>query len=58
MNNILVQEQFNFRMKQSTEQVAFSLINCILTAMNNKQVVCGIFCDLHKALIVYSIKYF
>ena len=49
MNNILVQEQFGFRMKRSTEQAAFSLINCILTAMNNKQVVRGIFCDLHKA---------
>ena len=49
MNNILVQEQFGSRMKHSTEQAAFSLINCILTAMNNKQVVGGIFCDLHKA---------
>ena len=49
MSNILVQEQFGFRMKHSTEQVAFSLINCILTATNNKQVVGGIFCDLHKA---------
>jgi len=49
INNILVQEQFGFRMKHSTEQAAFSLINCILTAMNNKQVVGGIFCDLHKA---------
>jgi len=49
MNNILVQEQFGFRMQHATEQAAFSLINCILTAMNNKQVVGGIFCDLHKA---------
>ena len=36
-------------MHHSTEQAAFSLINCILTAINNKQVVGGIFCDLHKA---------
>jgi len=28
---------------------AFSLINGIVTAMNNKQIVGGIFCDLHKA---------
>jgi hypothetical protein len=49
MNNILVQEQFGFRMQHSTEQAAFSLINCILTTMNKKQVVGGIFCDLHKA---------
>jgi adenosine/AMP kinase len=49
MNNISVQEQFGFRMQHSTEQAAFSPINCILTAMNNKQMVGGIFCDLHKA---------
>ena len=49
INNILVHEQFGFRMHHSTEQAAFSLINCILTAINNKQVVGGIFCDLHKA---------
>ena len=49
MNSILVQEQFGFRTQHSTEQAAFSLINRILTAMNNKQVVGGIFCDLHKA---------
>ena len=34
-NSILVQEQFGFRMQHSTEQAAFSLINCILMAMNN-----------------------
>ena len=32
-----------------TEQAAFSLINSILTAMNNNQIVGGIFCDLQKA---------
>jgi hypothetical protein len=49
MNNILVPQQFGFRMQHSTEQAAFSLINCILTAMNNKQIVGGIFYDLKKA---------
>jgi len=49
MNNILVSEQFGFRMNHLTEQAAFSLINGIVTAMNNKQIVGGIFCDLHKA---------
>jgi exonuclease III len=48
-NNILVQEQFGFRTQHSTEQATFSLINCILTAMNNNQRVGGIFCDLQKA---------
>ena len=49
MHNILVPEQFGFRMNHSTEQAAFSLINVTITAMNNKQIVGGIFCDLHKA---------
>jgi len=49
MNNILVQEKFGFRTQHLTEQAAFSLINSILTAMNNNQIVGGIFCDLQKA---------
>jgi hypothetical protein len=48
-NNILVQEQFGFRKQHSTEQAAFSLINSILIALNNHQLVGGIFCDLQKA---------
>jgi len=49
MNNILVQEQYGFWIHSSTEQAAFTLINSILTAMNNNQMVGGIFCDLQKA---------
>ena len=48
-NSILLQEQFGFRMQHLTEQAAFSLINSILMAMNNNQIVGGIFCDLQKA---------
>jgi hypothetical protein len=48
-NSILVHEQFGFRIQHSTEQAVFSLINSILTALNNSQIVCGIFCDLQKA---------
>jgi hypothetical protein len=48
-NNILIQEQYGFWTHSSTEQGAFTLINCILTAMNNSQMVGGIFCDLQKA---------
>ena len=33
----------------STEQALFSLINSILEAMNQNQMVGGIFCDLEKA---------
>ena len=33
----------------STESASYILLNEILTALNNKQMVGGIFCDLHKA---------
>jgi hypothetical protein len=49
MNNILVQEKYVFRIHSSPEQAAFTLINSILTAVNNNQMVEGIFCDLQKA---------
>jgi len=48
MNNILVQEQYGFRIHSSPEQAAFTLINSIVTAMNNNQMEGGIFCDLQK----------
>ena len=49
MNSILSKQQFGFRAQHSTEQVAFSLINSILDAMNHNQIAGGIFCDLQKA---------
>jgi hypothetical protein len=49
MNDILAPEQYGFRTHLSTEKAAFSLIDSILTAMNNKQIVGGIFSDLQKA---------
>ena len=49
INNILRKQQFGFRAQHSTEQVAFSLINSILDAMNHNQIAGGIFCDLQKA---------
>jgi hypothetical protein len=33
----------------STENASYILLNEILTALNNKQMVGGIFCDIHKA---------
>jgi hypothetical protein len=48
MNNILVQEQYGFRIHSSPEQAVFTLINSIVTAMNNNQMEGGIFCDLQK----------
>jgi hypothetical protein len=48
-NSILTQEQYGFRSHSLTEKAAFSLINSILTAVNNNLIVRGIFYDLQKA---------
>jgi len=56
MNNISAQEQYGFRTHSSTEQAAFTLINSILTAMNNSQIVGVIFCDLQKAFVCVNHK--
>jgi len=45
----LNEHQYGFQSKVSTENVSYILLNEILTALNNKQMVGGIFCDLHKA---------
>jgi hypothetical protein len=47
-NQILVQEQYGFRSKLSTDNAFYTLIHEILTALYNKQIVGGIFCDLRK----------
>ena len=48
-NHILVKEQYGFRHASSTDNASYTLTNNILTALNNKLLVGGIFCDLHKA---------
>jgi hypothetical protein len=48
-NNIIVTDQFGFKNNSSTELVIFKLTNQILSHINNKSSVCGIFCDLTKA---------
>jgi len=47
-NHILVNEQFSFRHASSTDIASYELTKNILTALNNKLLVGGIFCDLHK----------
>jgi len=47
--SILVNEQYGFGTRYSIELATFSLINNILTAMNNNLKIGGIFCDLQKA---------
>jgi hypothetical protein len=48
-NAILNEHQFVFRSEMSTENASHILLNEILEALNSKQMVGGIFCDLHKA---------
>jgi hypothetical protein len=45
-NNILVEEQFGFRTKMSTDAAIFKLTNGIQKALNRKNLIGGIFCDL------------
>jgi hypothetical protein len=56
-NCILVTEQYGFRTRSSIEQATFSLINNVLTAMNNNLKIGGFFCDLQKAFGVWITKY-
>ena len=48
-NAVLSQHQYGFQNEVSTENASHILLHEILTAMNSKQMVGGIFCDLHKA---------
>ena len=48
-NAILNEHQFGFQSEVSTDNASRILLNEILEAMNSKQMVGGIFCDLHKA---------
>jgi hypothetical protein len=48
-NNIIASDQYGFKNNSSTELAIFDLTNQILSQMNEKSSVCGIFCDLTKA---------
>jgi len=48
-NNILVQEQFGFREKSSIDIATFALLNTVLSSLDKKHFVGGVFCNLHKA---------
>jgi hypothetical protein len=54
-NAIFNEYQYGFRSEISTENASHMLLNEILTAMNCKQTVGGIFCDLH---LIVSIMLF
>jgi hypothetical protein len=46
---IVAKEQYGFRSNVSTDNASHTLMHEILLAMNNKQIVGGVFCDLSKA---------
>jgi hypothetical protein len=48
-NNILVNEQFGFREKLSTEMATYTLLKNVLSSLDRKNFVGGLFCDLQKA---------
>jgi hypothetical protein len=48
LNKILANEQYGFRSGLSTDNACYTLIHEILSVMNNKHTVGGIFCDLSK----------
>jgi len=47
-NNILVKEQFGFREKSSTDMATYTILNTVLSSLDKKHLVGGIFCDLQK----------
>ena len=48
-SNILIHEQYDFRINSSTVKATHKVLNTILNAINNRKIVGCIFCDLHKA---------
>jgi hypothetical protein len=48
-NNILVKEQFGFREKSSTDMATYALLSTVLSSLDKKHIVGGVFCDLQKA---------
>ena len=47
----MANEQFGFRSNVSTDNASNTLMHEILSAINNKLIVEGIFCDLSKAFV-------
>jgi len=47
-NNILVGDQYGFREKLSTETAIYTLLNNVLSSLDRRNLVGGLFCDLHE----------
>jgi hypothetical protein len=48
INRIIVPEQYGFRRGINIENAIFSLTKKILSSLNKKQVVAGLFCDIQS----------
>ena len=48
-NSLLVNEQFGFRAKLSTDTATYDFLNKVLSSLDKKDYVRGLFCDLQKA---------
>jgi hypothetical protein len=48
-NNVFAPQQYGFWNKLSTELASYKLLNGVLTSLNNRSIVGGIFCDIRKA---------
>ena len=56
-NNILVDEQFGFRIPSSTDKASYKLTDEILNTLNNRMVVGGIFATYRRLVIVLITTY-
>ena len=58
-NNILAKEQFGFRCNTSTEMAIYTLINSILSSLNAKTLVGGLFCDcVNYDILLSKMKFY
>jgi hypothetical protein len=55
-SNILVKEQFGFKQDFNNQKSNYELINDILSALKDKLIVGGIYCDLAKAFVLITIS--
>jgi hypothetical protein len=49
VNNILVKEQFGFRETLSTDTATYAFLHKVLSSLDKRQYIGGLFCDLQKA---------
>ena len=49
-NNILVGDQYGFREKLSTKTATYTLLNNVMSSLDRRNLVGGLFCDLQKVV--------